>query len=103
MTRKQRLSASVDSQLLKAGQAAVASGSAESLSAWVNDALGMKADHDRRMKALDEFISTYETEFGPITDHEMNEVSRRFRAGAIVVRGTPAGDARPDHPGSGAA
>ena len=56
MTRE-RLSATVESELLEAGRQAVAEGRAESVSAWVNDALRLKADHDRRMRALDEFIA----------------------------------------------
>ena len=67
MKGKQRLSASVDADLMQAGQEAVAEGRAESMSAWVNDALRLKADHDRRMRALDEFIAAYEAEHGEIT------------------------------------
>ncbi len=52
MKGKQRLSASVDADLMQAGQEAVAEGRAESMSAWVNDALRLKADHDRRMRAM---------------------------------------------------
>lgn len=31
----------------------------------------VKAGHDRRMKALDDFLSTYEAEHGEVTDEEM--------------------------------
>ena len=55
MTGKRRLSASVDAAVIEAGQAAVAEGSADSLSGWVNDALHRQADHDRRLRALDDF------------------------------------------------
>jgi hypothetical protein len=47
MTNRERLSATVEAELLAAGRAAVAEGRAESLSAWVNDALRRQADHDR--------------------------------------------------------
>lgn len=87
MSAKERLSASVDVQLLAAGHAAVAEGRAESLSAWVNDALQMKAAHDQRMVALDEFLSAYEAERGEITDKEMDAAARRARGRAVVVRG----------------
>jgi hypothetical protein len=62
MTSKQRLSASVDVELLEAAQAAVAEGRATSISAWVNDALTLKAEHDRRMHAFDSFLHTYEAD-----------------------------------------
>jgi hypothetical protein len=88
MTGKQRLSASVDSELVEAAQTAVSEGRAETLSAWVNDALRLKADHDRRMRALDEFLAAYEAEHGEISDEEMAEAARRARARATVVRGT---------------
>lgn len=87
MTFKQRLSASVDSDLVEAGQAAVAAGEAGSLSAWVNEALRRQAEHDRRLRALDEFLAAFETEHGEITDDEIAEVSRRTSARSVIVRG----------------
>ena len=87
MTRE-RLSATVEGELLEAGRAAVAEGRADSLSAWVNDALRLKADHDRRMRALDEFIAAYEAEHGVISDEEIRQAKRRARARAVVVRGS---------------
>ncbi len=83
---RQRLSATVEADLLEAGRAAVAAGEAESLSAWVNGALRRQADHDSRMRALDEFIKAYEAEHGVITDEEIADVTRRTRARAVVVR-----------------
>jgi Arc/MetJ-type ribon-helix-helix transcriptional regulator len=56
MTTKRRLSASVDAELVAVAQEAVTEGHAESISAWVNDALRLKADHDRRLQALDDRI-----------------------------------------------
>ena len=70
-------------------QEAVTGGHAESISAWVNDALRLKADNDRRLQALDEFLATYEAEHGEITDDEMRDAARRARERAIVVRGNP--------------
>ena len=87
MTRE-RLSATVEGDLLDAGRAAVAEGRADSVSAWVNDALRLKADHDRRMRALDEFIAAYEAEHGVISDEEIRQAKRRARARAVVVRGS---------------
>jgi Arc/MetJ-type ribon-helix-helix transcriptional regulator len=92
VSAKQRLSASVDAELLAVAQDAVAQGKAESVSAWVNEALRLKADRDRRLQALDEFLAAYEAEHGEITERDMHEAARRARARAVVVRGRPAGD-----------
>jgi hypothetical protein len=81
------LSASVEAELIGAGQRAVSEGRAENLSAWVNDALRMKAEHDRRMQALDDFIAAYEADHGEITEDEMVDAARRARERAVVVRG----------------
>jgi Arc/MetJ-type ribon-helix-helix transcriptional regulator len=89
MSTKQRLSASVDAELMAAAQQAVTEGRAESISAWVNEALRLKTDHDRRLKALDDFLAAYEAEHGEITEDEMLAAGRRARERAIVVRGRP--------------
>jgi Arc/MetJ-type ribon-helix-helix transcriptional regulator len=95
MSTKERLSASVDADLVAVAQEAVAQGRAESVSAWVNEALRLKAAHDRRLRALDEFVAAFETEHGEITEAEMHEAARRARGRAVVVRGEPA----PGHKG----
>jgi Arc/MetJ-type ribon-helix-helix transcriptional regulator len=87
MKGKERLSASVDADLVAVAQDAVARGRAESVSSWVNDALRLKADRDRRLAALDQFIAGFEAEYGEITEQEMAEAARRAREGAVVVRG----------------
>jgi Arc/MetJ-type ribon-helix-helix transcriptional regulator len=89
MTTKKRLSATVDADLVEAGHVAVEAGFAESVSAWVNDALRLKTEHDRRLRALDEFIAGYEAEHGEITDEEMAGAVRRARERAVIVRGDP--------------
>jgi Arc/MetJ-type ribon-helix-helix transcriptional regulator len=87
VSTKERLSASVDAELIAAAQEAVAGGRAESVSAWVNEALRLKADEDRRLAALDEFIADFEAEHGEITESEMRDAARKARASAKVVRG----------------
>jgi len=87
VTTKTRLSATVDTDALEAVQAAVAAGEAESVSAYVNDALRLKADRDRRLRGIDDFIAAYEAEHGEITDAAMDAAYRRAKARAIVVRG----------------
>ena len=86
-TTKERLSASVDAGLLAAAHQAVAAGNAASVSAWVNDALRLKAEHERRIAALDEFLAGYEAAHGPITDEEIDDAVHRARGRAVVVRG----------------
>jgi Arc/MetJ-type ribon-helix-helix transcriptional regulator len=86
MIPKQRLSASVDADLIEAAEAAVARGRFDSVSAWVNDALRLKLEQDRRLAALDAFVSAYESENGTITPEEIADAARRARGRAIVVR-----------------
>ncbi len=95
MTSRERLSATVEAELLEAGRKAVADGRADSLSGWVNGALRRQAEHDQRMKALDDFLDSYEAEHGVITDDEMVTATRRARSRAIVVRTPPAKGASP--------
>lgn len=78
---------SVDADLAEAGRAAVAEGRAPSVSSWVSDALRRQADHDGRLRALDELIAGYEAEHGEITSQEIAAVQRRARSKAVVTRG----------------
>ncbi len=94
MSSKQRLSASVDSELVAAAHAAVAEGRAESVSAWVNDALRRQLEHERRLVALGEYLAAYEAEHGEITEDEMRSAARHAESRAVVVRGGTAGTAR---------
>lgn len=85
---KHRLSASVDSDLLAAAERAVAEGSAESVSAWVNAAMRRQVEHEPRMSALRDFVASYEAKHGSITDDEIAAATRRARSRAVVVRGS---------------
>jgi Arc/MetJ-type ribon-helix-helix transcriptional regulator len=87
MTAKTRLSATVDTDVLAGVQAAVVAGEAESVSAYVNDALRLKAEHDRRLRGTADFIAAYEAEHGEITEEQMEDAYRRAKARAVVVRG----------------
>ena len=98
MSTKERLSASVDADLVAVAQEAVAQGRADSVSAWVNEALRLKVAHDRRLRALDEFVAAFEAEHSEITEAEMGEAARRARGRAVVVRGEP-GPAHQGGPG----
>ncbi len=85
MKRKERLSASVDADLIAAAERAVAEGRADNLSSWVNDALRLKLAHDARLAALASFIAAYEEEHGEISPEEMRRASRDARARAQVT------------------
>lgn len=85
--RKERLTVTVDAELIAAGNAAVESGAADSLSGWVNEALAARAERDRKLAAMGEAIAAYEAEFGEITEAEIAAQHRADRASAIVVRG----------------
>lgn len=85
--RKERLTVTVDAELVAAGNAAVESGAADSLSGWVNEALAVRAERDRKLAALAAAITDYEAEYGEITEADLAARHRADRAAAIVVRG----------------
>jgi len=85
--RKERLTVTVDPELVEAGHQAVAAGLADSLSSWVNAALAERATRDQRLQALAEAISVYEADHGAITGEEMAAQERSDRERALVVRG----------------
>jgi len=85
--RKQRLTVTVDPDLVAAGTRAVAEGAAESLSGWVSTALAEKVRRDEQLAHLRAAIDDYEAEFGEITADEIAAQQRADREDAIVVRG----------------
>jgi Arc/MetJ-type ribon-helix-helix transcriptional regulator len=84
--RKERVTVTVDRDLLEAANEAVASGRASSLSTWVNAAMAERAAKDRHLRALAEAIASYEAEVGTITEAEMIAQQREDRRTAIAVR-----------------
>jgi len=87
MSRKERLTVTIDRDILEAGHEAVAEGRADSLSAWVNRALAERIAKERRLSALGQAIASYEEEFGTISEEELLLQARADRAAARVVRG----------------
>jgi hypothetical protein len=85
--RKERLTVTVDAELVVAGTRAVKAGRADSLSGWVNDALVDREARDRRLRAMTEAVAAYEAEFGAISDEELAAQRRADERSAIVVRG----------------
>lgn len=84
MTKKRRLSVTVDADLVEAAQEAVAAGRADTVSAWVNDALRRQTEHEARIVALADLVSAYEEEHGVITEQEMADAARDARGRAVV-------------------
>ena len=62
-------------------------GRAESVSAWVNEALRHQLVHERRLSELSALIEDYESEHGVISPLEMEQAARAARSRAVVVRG----------------
>lgn len=89
--RKRRLTVTVDPELVEAGNRAVASGAADSLSAWVGMALADKARQDQQLEHLRAAIADYEAQFGEITAEEIAAQRRADREDAVIVRGRKAG------------
>ena len=87
MIGKQRISATVDADLLAIAERAAAEGRAKNVSAWINDAMRQKAEDDLRREAARKLIEDYEAEHGVITAAEMARAARDMKARAIVVRG----------------
>jgi ribonuclease HII len=88
--RKQRLTVTVDPDLIEAANHAVAVGDADSLSGWVSAALRDKVRRDGRLEDLHAAIADYEAEFGEITAGEIAAQRRADRQDAVVVRGSGA-------------
>ncbi len=85
--RKQRLTVTVDPDLIEAGNRAVAEGEADSLSGWVSSAISEKVRRDRQLAMLRAAVTDYEAEFGEITADEIGAQQRADREDAVVVRG----------------
>jgi len=83
--RKERLTVSVDRDLLRAGHRAVAAGMAASLSGWVNLALAERAAKERRLEAMGAAVAAYEARFGEISAEEIAEQAREDRRNSVSV------------------
>ncbi|MGC9221078.1 MAG: hypothetical protein ACP5H2_06960 [Solirubrobacteraceae bacterium] len=86
MSTKERLSVTVDVELIRFGNQVVSDGRAESLSAWVNTALRAALERDEKLRAMDAVIAAYEAEHGEITEADMIAAERELQARAIHVR-----------------
>jgi hypothetical protein len=100
---KERLTVTVDPDLVEAASAAVAEGRVCSLSAWVNLALSERAAKERRLRALAGAIAAYEKEFGPIAAAEISSQARADREAARVIRSRRPPTTAPPRPARGRA
>jgi Arc/MetJ-type ribon-helix-helix transcriptional regulator len=87
MNIKQRLTVTLDPELIEAGQHAVESGAANSVSGWVSAALEDKIRRDSKLALLAAAISDFEAEHGEITAEEIAVQKRLDRTEATVIRG----------------
>jgi Arc/MetJ-type ribon-helix-helix transcriptional regulator len=83
---KERITVSVDPELAAAAASAVEEGRAESVSAWIGEAMREKAARDRRLAALAEAVAAHEAEHGVIGDDEIVAQARADRDAAAASR-----------------
>jgi hypothetical protein len=83
---KERITVSVEAELATAAVSAVQSGRAESVSAWIAEAMRDKAAKDRRLIALAEAVAAYEAEHGVIDEAEIAAQTRADRDAAAAAR-----------------
>jgi hypothetical protein len=87
MSRKGRITITLDRALIEAANAEVKEGRADSLSAWIGRAVLEYLESERRFAAMARAVAAYEAEFGAFTPEELEEQERKDRRNAIVVRG----------------
>lgn len=83
---KERVTITVEVDLLNHAKAAVHSGVCRSVSEWIGQAMAEQLAKDDRLAALDELIAEFEAEHGPITDEEIAEQRQRDREAAAFWR-----------------
>ena len=81
-----RVTVTVDESLLEAATLAVELGDADSVSAWIADAMADRRAKERRLAALSAMIADYEAEHGVITADEVAIQQQADRDAAAVVR-----------------
>ncbi len=76
----------IDQEALDEALAAVEAGRAESVSAWISDAMEQRRARDQRLSLLAELIAEYEAEHGVITDDELAAQEQADRDAAAMTR-----------------
>ncbi|MEZ5088063.1 MAG: hypothetical protein R2722_18120 [Tessaracoccus sp.] len=81
---KTRVTVTIDDSLMDAAREAAAG--EVSLSAWVADAIAAKVDAAVKLKAMEDALAEYESEFGSISEEEACAQIEHDRANAVQVR-----------------
>ena len=83
---KQRVTVTVDEDLLEAANRAVDEGLALSVSEWVSEAMARRRDRDGRLAVMRRLLEAYEAEHGFISDEEIAEQAQQDRDAAASNR-----------------
>ncbi len=83
---KQRVTVTVDEELLEAANRAVSEGLARSVSEWVSEAMAQRRDRDARLAVMRRLLEEYEVEHGFISEEEIAEQAQRDRDAAGSYR-----------------
>ncbi len=83
---KQRVTVTVDEELLEAANRAVSEGLARSVSEWVSEAMAQRRDRDARLAVMRRLLEEYEAEHGFISDEEIAEQAQQDRDAAGSYR-----------------
>ena len=84
--QKQRVTVTVDEELLEAANCAVSEGHARSVSEWVSEAMAQRRDRDARLAVMRRLLHEYEAEHGFISDEEIAEQAQQDRDAAGSYR-----------------
>ncbi len=83
---KQRITVTVDEELLETANRAVSEGHARSVSEWVSEAMAQRRDRDARLAVIRRLVEEYEAEHGFISDEEIAEQAQQDRDAAGSYR-----------------
>lgn len=83
---KRRITVTVDEALLREASLRVEQGHAESVSAWVGQAMAERAARDQRLAMLTAMVAEYEAEHGEIADDELAKQAQADRDAAAAMR-----------------
>ncbi|MCY4035997.1 MAG: hypothetical protein OXF64_00880 [bacterium] len=82
---KERVTITVEVDLLNHAQSAVRAGVCRSVSEWIGKAMEEQLAKDARLAAMDELIAEFEAEGGPFTDEEIAEQMQRDREASAAL------------------
>jgi Arc/MetJ-type ribon-helix-helix transcriptional regulator len=83
---KRRVTVTIDDDMLEKISSAVTQGRAESVSAWVNEAVTARHLRDQRLQNLSALLADYEAEHGEITPDELADQAQHDRDAAALSR-----------------